>query len=131
MEINKHQYDLSVPYSVSSYINSLLQHVNNPVFTDNVFANSNNYIVAISENGFFKKISPSLISSLGFSEVELFSKQANKIVTGSKFILEDNSRNYYFENSFCTKENTGLKIKWRLIPFVNEGTYVFVGWKIK
>lgn len=130
MEINKHQYDFTLPYRVCSYSDTLLQHLNNAALTENVFANSKNYIVVISENGFFKKISSSFISSLGFSEIELFSMPANNIVTGNKFIIGETSRSYYFENAVCVKDNTCLKIKWRLIPFVNEGNYVFVGWKI-
>lgn len=131
METKKHQYDLSLPYSIHSYINSLLQHVNNPALTDNVFTTSQNYLVVISEKGYFNKVSASLIELLGYSEVELLSISVNKIVVDGKFVLEDTARNYYFENTICSKSNIAKKFKWRLIPYITEGAYAFVGWEIK
>lgn len=131
METKKHQYDLSLPYSVHSYINSLLQHVNNSSLTDNVFTNSKNYLVVISEKGYFNKVSSSLIEVLGYSEVELLSIAVNKVLKDGKFILEDTARNYYFENTIRSKENKDKKIRWRLIPYISEGAYAFVGWEVK
>lgn len=130
METKKHQYDLGLPYSIHSYINSLLQHVNNPSLTDNVFATSPNYLVVISEKGYFNKVSSSLIKLLGYSEVELLSISVNKLVVDGKFVLEDTARNYYFENTICSKGNIAKRFKWRLIPYITEGAYAFVGWEI-
>lgn len=130
METKKNHYDLSLPYSIHSYINSLLQHVNNPSLTDNVFTTSPNYLVVISENGYFNKVSASLMQILGYSEVELLAISINKILVNGEFILDDSTSCYYFENAICSKEKKTIKFKWRLIPFVNEGAYAFVGWKI-
>ena len=131
MEIKKHQYDLSLPFGVSSYINSLLQHVNNPALSDNVFDTSKNYIVVISENGYFKKLSSSFIDLLGYSEEDLLPFAAEKIVLDGAFILSDSARNYYFETTIRCKDETYKRIKWRLLPYVSEGMYSFLGWEIK
>lgn len=67
---------------------------------------------------------------LGYSEVELLSISINKILVDGKFILNDSISCYYFENAICSKEKKTIKFKWRLIPFVNDGAYAFVGWRI-
>lgn len=131
METKMNQHNLSLPYTVHSYINSLLQHVNNSSLTNNVFITAQNYIVVISASGYFNKVSLSFIKALGYSEVELLSVSVNKIVVEGGFILDNTARNYYFENTISCKGKNAKKIRWRLIPFVTDGAYAFVGSEIK
>ena len=131
METKKNQYDLSLPFSINSYINSLLQHVNNSTLPDNIFQDSKNHIVVISNTGHFKKTSNSFFNLLGYSDIELLSISVKGVVVEGDFIFDNKATSYYFTNTICGPNKKSKKVKWRLIPDVMEDAYVFVGWEIK
>ena len=131
METKKNHFDVSMPFSTNSYMNSLLQHVNNSSLPNNIFEHSKNHLVVISKSGHFKKISSSFFNLLGYSDIELLSISVKETVVVGSFIFDNKSPNYYFTNTISSKNNKRKNMKWRLIPDVVEDAYVFVGWELK
>ncbi|CAN5383322.1 hypothetical protein BH10BAC1_BH10BAC1_21280 [soil metagenome] len=130
METKKTHYDLSLPYSIHSYINSLLQHVNSASLTDNVFENAKNCIVVVSETGYLKKTSASFSQLLNYTEAELLPIPVKHLLTEGTFVCNNRAAAYYFENTITCKSGKSKTFKWRLIPDVMEGCFVFIGWEI-
>lgn len=133
MEAKKNNFNISLPHSINGYLNDLFQQSNNLyhiLITNKAFENSKNFIVVISNEGYFKKISSSFIHSLGYSVEELHSIPIKELLSVGEFISKQNVVNYYFDNTICCKNNITKKIQWRLISDVIDDAMVFVGWEI-
>ena len=134
MEIGNQQFDITLPYSISSYLNDQLLKANNLyhlLLSEKAFANSKNFIIVLSAQGHLKKSSISFINMLGYSDEELLSMPFKNLVVDGNVFMQNKTGNYYFENTICCNNNTVKRIKWRLIPDVMEDCVVFVGWEIK
>ncbi len=80
MEIKNHQNDFSLPNNFQSYLDSLLLNVNSSSISDTIYKTSKNFLVVISDNGCFQKVSASFSKALGYSDAELLPFVSPQIV---------------------------------------------------
>ena len=79
-------------------------------------------------DGFFKKVNPAVVKTLGYTEEELYSKPINAFIHQEDVAITSRHRDnihknaplLYFENRYITKNGGTVWLSWTSIPYESE-----------